>query len=160
MHLKIYGVSQNPDTGDYIIIFNYENNEYYKEYSAEICCLKCRNIYTYIEYKWCKPCTINSLEKNFTNWVREDEKIFNLIQKMRSRIVYPTDIVFEWIPYNQFNNIKVIYKDYLYLATWEDGPLLYDSNKYIRKSKRVVLKYLNSSQNMTDFNEILNNDKV
>jgi hypothetical protein len=34
------------------------------------------------------------------------------------------DIVFEWIPYNQFNDIKYIdIKGNFALATWNDGPL-------------------------------------
>ena len=38
------------------------------------------------------------------------------------------DIVFEWIPYNQFNDIKEIGKsDFItvYSAIWRDGPLRY-----------------------------------
>ncbi|GBB85327.1 hypothetical protein RclHR1_01190003 [Rhizophagus clarus] len=151
---KIYGLSQAPNTKDYIIVYNYE---YYKNYYSEQSCLKCENLYSYIQYKWCKPCIISFLKENFTNYICNDEKILNLIQEMQSKIVYPTDMIFEWIPYNQFNNIKTIYTGHLYLATWKDGPLFYDSNKYIRKSKRVVIKCLNDSQNI---NEILNNEEV
>ena len=65
------------------------------------------------------------------------------------------DIVFEWIPYNQFNNIKQINKgDFstIHSATWKDGPLQYNKKEYIRKSsdKEVVLKCLYNSQNITD----------
>ena len=42
---KIYGISQNPDTKDYIMVLN--NNS---------CCKECDEIYTKIYYKWCKPC--------------------------------------------------------------------------------------------------------
>ena len=58
------------------------------------------------------------------------------------------DIVFEWIPYNQFDNIKEISKsDFatIYLAMWRDVR---------SSSKLVVLKCLHNSTNIT--NEFLN----
>jgi hypothetical protein len=61
--------------------------------------------------------------------------------------------ILEWIPYNQFNEIKKIgKKDHIaiYSAIWKDGPLCYNSyyNKYIRNSnKKVALKYLHNLQN-------------
>ena len=65
------------------------------------------------------------------------------------------DIIFEWIPYNQFENIEKINEDIIAMAVWKDGPLYYDKNKMklIRKSnKKVVLKYI--SQDNVD--ELLN----
>ena len=65
------------------------------------------------------------------------------------------DIIFEWIPYNQFENIEKINEDIIAMAVWKDGPLYYDDNKMklIRKSsKQVVLKYI--SQDNVD--ELLN----
>ena len=70
------------------------------------------------------------------------------------------DIVFEWIPYNQLNNIKEIGKGgfaTVYSAIWKDGPLHYGfyDNEYIRESDKIVaLKCLHNSQNIT--NEFLN----
>ena len=66
------------------------------------------------------------------------------------------DMVFEWIPYNQFNDIKEISKgDFatIHSAIWKDGPLQYNKKEYyIRESsdKEVVLKYLYNSQNITN----------
>ena len=65
----------------------------------------------------------------------------------------------EWIPYNQFDDIKEIGKrDFvtIYSGLWKSGPLTYDENndeKYTRESanKKVTLK---CSQNLID--EILN----
>ena len=65
------------------------------------------------------------------------------------------DIVFEWIPYNQLDNISEISKgDFatVYLAIWKDGPLCYDydNKEYTRKSdKKVALKCLHNSQMIT-----------
>ena len=89
-----------------------------------------------------------------------NKKIDDLIQEMQSKINDKSDVVFEWIPYNQFDYIKEISKrDFatLYSATWKDGPLCYKSyyEEYTRKSdKKVALKCLYNSQNIT--NEFLN----
>ena len=116
----LYGISQNPDTKDYIMVFQ---DVYYSG----------------------------------------NMKIDKLIQAMHLKINSINDIFFEWIPYNQFDNIEEISKgDFatIYSATWRDGPLLYyDSynsykKEYKRKSdKKVALKCLHYSQNIT--NEIL-----
>ena len=74
---------------------------------------------------------------------------------MHLRIKSNDDIVFEWIPYSQFDNIEKINKgDYatIYSAIWKDGPLVYDyrNMKYKRNSNRkVTLKCLHDSQNVT-----------
>ncbi|UZO06229.1 uncharacterized protein OCT59_026559 [Rhizophagus irregularis] len=60
--LPIYGISQNPDTKDYIIIIQ---DEY---------CEKCCEEYTNTFYKWCKPCQISNLKENFINWTSGNEK--------------------------------------------------------------------------------------
>ncbi|RIA88016.1 hypothetical protein C1645_826957 [Glomus cerebriforme] len=101
--IEIYGISQNPDTKDYIIILH---NKYFDKEFAKYC-VRCGKIYTDIQYKWCKLCQI----KKFTNWTSGDEKIDDLIQEMQLKINDSSDIVFEWIPYNQFNDIKEIDKD-------------------------------------------------
>ena len=79
---------------------------------------------------------------------------------MQLKIEDVGNIVFEWIPYNQFNIIKEIGKggfSTVYLAIWKDGPLTYDKDneKYIRNSdKKVALKCLHNSQNINS--EFLN----
>src|SRR6266536_5862264 len=85
--LKICGISQNPDTNNYILV-----------------------------------------QQNFT-WASGNEKIDDLIQETQLKITnYYNDVVFEWIPYNQFNEIKKIAKNgsiTVYSAIWRDGPLYY-----------------------------------
>ena len=79
------------------------------------------------------------------------------IQKMQLKISSYHDIVFEWIPYNQLNDIKEIGKSDS-SAIWKDGSLYYSSNKkkLMRESnEKVGLKCLNYSQNITVFlNEV------
>jgi hypothetical protein len=90
----------------------------------------------------------------------KNEKIDNLIQEMQSKINSYNDIVFEWIPYNQFDDIKEIGKGgfaKVYSAEWVDGPLYYNAGKlkYARKRyKNVALKCLYNSQSITS--EFLN----
>src|SRR5436305_543182 len=134
----MYGISQNPDTKDYIIVFP--------------SCDKCGERYANINFEWCKLCWIN----NFKNWISENEMIDDLIKEMRLKINSQWDKIFEWIAVNQFNNIQGIGKG---AAIWKDGPLNYDKNneKYTRESdEKIALKCYNS-KNINEFlNEVLN----
>ncbi|EXX62621.1 uncharacterized protein OCT59_011600 [Rhizophagus irregularis] len=70
------------------------------------------------------------------NRASENKKIDDFIQERQLKINDSDNmIVFEWIPYNQFNEIKETGKNGLitiYSAIWEDGPLhkkhQYDKN--------------------------------
>ena len=124
-------------------------------------CDKCGEKYTssYNEgYSWCKPCQIDNLKGNFTT--SGNEKIDGFIQEMQLNINEYNDIVPEWIPYNQFSNIKEIDRggfSTVYSAIWKDGLLKYneDNEEYTRESDyKVALKCLHNSQNIT--NEFLN----
>jgi hypothetical protein len=108
--------------------------------------MRCDKIYTNVYYKWCKPCQINYLKKSSGN-----EKIDNFIQEMQLQIMNPSDIILEWIPYNQFDEIEKIGNG-IFSAKWKIGPLCWKDKKYIRElNKRVAFKYL---ENITD--ELLN----
>ncbi|GBC37550.2 kinase-like domain-containing protein [Rhizophagus irregularis DAOM 181602=DAOM 197198] len=70
---------------------------------------------------------------------------------------YCEKCVFEWIPYNRFNDIKELETDKddfvkVFSAVWMDGPLLYCKNEceYKRscQNKKVTLKCLYNSQNI------------
>src|SRR4051794_7129834 len=121
-------------------------------------CKKCGEGYTYVYYNWCKPCQIENLKENFTNWTSGNEKIDELIQEMQLKFDDINDIVFEWIPYNQFSDIKEIGRGgTVYSAIWKDGRLNYDYDdyEYTRYSNyKVAFKCLYNSQNIT--NEFLN----
>ena len=125
-------------------------------------CEKCGEVYTYVEDRWCKPCQIDNLKKNFINWTSGNEVVDNYIQEKQQKegfydIDNPNSIILEWIPYNQLNDIKEINSD-LYSAIWKDGPLYFCFHKreYLRKSgnQKVILETLYNSQNIT--NETLN----
>ncbi|EXX50720.1 Rad53p [Rhizophagus irregularis DAOM 197198w] len=147
--IKLYGISQNPDTKNYILILQ----DCYCEY--------CGKIYTDIKYKWCNQCQINNLKQNFANWTSGNEKIDELIQEMQLKINKHNDVIIEWIPFNQFNDIKKICNDSvpLYSAIWTNGLLEYNCDKMEQEripNKEVALKFLSNSQNNDIINELLN----
>ncbi|GBC28747.2 kinase-like domain-containing protein [Rhizophagus irregularis DAOM 181602=DAOM 197198] len=117
-------------------------------------CKECDEQYTNdlnAEYEWCKICQVKYLE-NFTSG---NEKIDVLIQEIQSKINDPNDILFGWIPYNQFDDVEEVgTNDFttVYSAIWKDGPSHYS---YFKKeltkvsNKKVILKCLhNNSQNI------------
>jgi hypothetical protein len=138
----MYGISQNPNTKDYIMVLQ---DKYY--------CEKCGK---YIYNKWCKPCSINYFKNSFTNWTSENDIIDDFIQQMQLKFYKYNDTILEWIPYNQFVDVKEIEKfddniTTVYSALWNDGLLHYSSDKkeYIRKpNMKVTLKCLNNLQNI------------
>jgi hypothetical protein len=86
-----------------------------------------------------------------------NEIIDGFIQEMQLKISNYNDIVFEWIPYNQFNEIREIGKNNhvtIYSAIWKSGPLYKESEwseNYMRDSnKKVALKYLHNLQNSVE----------
>jgi hypothetical protein len=138
-NVKNYGMSQNPDTKDYILVFGDNYFNYY--------CKMCGNKYD----KWCKPCQVNQLKNDFTNWTSGNERIDGFIQKKQLNINNYNDAVFEWIPYNKFIDVEGIGDNCLTKATWKDGPLYFEKERYIRKSyKKVCLKYLHNLQDIND----------
>ncbi|UZO21113.1 uncharacterized protein OCT59_013514 [Rhizophagus irregularis] len=151
---KIYGISQNSDTKDYIMVFE---NKY---------CIECNKQYVDIEDEWCKSCRINEIEK-FTNWT-ENEKIDNLIRELRLKINRSSDIIFEWIPYDQFSDIEEIGEGgfaKVYSAIWKrptktianNNDIIYSTESEDEKVT-VALKCIYNSQNIT--NEFLNEIKA
>ncbi|CAB4417931.1 unnamed protein product [Rhizophagus irregularis] len=149
---NIYGISQNPNTNDYILVL--QNDQY---------CNRCSKPYGNLENKWCK-CQINYIQNNLTNW-SGNQKIDDFIQEMHLKIDNYDNIIFEWIPYNQFDYIEEVGKGgfaTIYSAIWNDGPLKYNYIKKIYERgvnyKEVALKCIDNSHNITD--EFLNEIKA
>ncbi|GBB91161.1 hypothetical protein RclHR1_01830020 [Rhizophagus clarus] len=70
---------------------------------------------------------------------------------MQLRIKKHDDVIFEWIPYNEFINIKKTRKSDFVTAVWKEGPLFFIGveRKYKRRlNEKVLLKYLYDSQNI------------
>jgi hypothetical protein len=136
------GMSQNPDTKVYILVFNDDYLNYY--------CKICGNKYESSKDKWCKPCQINKLKDDFTNWTSGNEKIDNFIQKKQLEFIND-EVLFEWIPYNKIVKVEEIGDNCLTTAIWKDGPLYYKRIECRRKSyEKVCLKFLHNSQDIND----------
>ncbi|GES91838.1 kinase-like domain-containing protein [Rhizophagus clarus] len=147
---KFYGISQEPSTNDYIMVFG---DEYFGNY-----CVICDKKYSgHYNTKWCNLCQIKDLKENLTYW-SGNKMIDEIIQEMQLKINNYYDIIFEYIPFSQLSNIKEFNKSITYLAVWKNGPLYWDNlndKKYIRRSSKVVLKYLHNLQNKDEFlNEV------
>ena len=143
-------------------IFDILRHKSYKDSLKK--CEKCNIKHT--SYKWCELCQIIT---NFPNCNNSNEQIYDFVQEMQlSDDTNHDDIigfstVFEWISYNQFEDIKEVQNiNDLFikcLATWKDGPLYYDFSNMMgtrESDKKVILRHLYNSQNIDEFlNEVL-----
>jgi hypothetical protein len=98
------------------------------------------------------------LVQNHLTRISGNEKIDEFIQEKQLKIKNHNDVVFEWIPYNQFNEIKETGRNDLitiYSAIWKDGPLYKkdEQDKYYTRvpNKEVALKCLHNSTNQIEF---------
>jgi hypothetical protein len=123
-------------------------------------CLECGNIYTPNKrYRWCKPCQIKFLKNNFTKWTSGNKKIDDFIKKMQLKINDYRDILFEWLPYDKFDNIKRLSNTNTHFAIFKNGPLYYRNffwgySRYL--DVVVALKYFDNSQDEDAIDESLN----
>ncbi|CAG8745762.1 27966_t:CDS:1 [Dentiscutata erythropus] len=113
-------------------------------------CEYCDNRVIAITY--CENCIRNYLERNFSKWTTENDKIDQLIQECQVNSVSPSDI-FEWIPFENFTNLEFREENTfssLYSATWEDGPFTeWDTeNQELKRSggEIYILKSLKNSR--------------
>jgi hypothetical protein len=97
------------------------------------------------------------LNNNLKYWTSGNKRINTFIQEKQLKIKDHNEVVFEWIPYNRFNEIKETGRNDLitvYSAIWKDGPLYYGyySKEYTRDlNKEVALKCLHNSTNPIEF---------
>ncbi|GBC08794.1 hypothetical protein RclHR1_08390008 [Rhizophagus clarus] len=87
--------------------------------------------------------------KRYSNRFEIDNKSCRQITRIKINEILNC-IVFEWIPYNQFNNIEKIGKNdfsTVYSAIWKDGLLNFGYNVYKRNpNTKVALKCIYISQ--------------
>ncbi|EXX59361.1 hypothetical protein RirG_189740 [Rhizophagus irregularis DAOM 197198w] len=130
---KSYGITQNPETKDYMMVLSDE-------------CKKCNII-----------CYAIHFQQNFGNWTSGNNDIDKFIQSSQLSVHNNANKALEWIPYERFINIEYVAKggfSKVYKANWLDGNINYWDNE-IRHWKRgnqymvVVLKSLNNSKNVT-----------
>ncbi|GBC02399.1 hypothetical protein RclHR1_00460037 [Rhizophagus clarus] len=87
---------------------------------------------------YCEHCVRNYLRSNFSNWTSGNDNIDILIRKCQLETLHP-QMITEWIPYNNLQNIKCLTKDgysEIYTADWVGGSYEeWDSNN--QQLKRV-----------------------
>lgn len=114
------------------------------------------------ESEWCKTCQLNYLNGLKENFTSGNKKIDDFIKLMQLQVNDYSDIVFEWVPYDQFNDINEINHgsfSTIFSAIWRDGPLKYNLNKYERyPNKKVGLKCIYNTHNIISefLNEVWN----
>jgi hypothetical protein len=111
---------------------------------------------------YCENCVRNYLKTKFLDWTSENDDIDNLIKKCQIETLYP-NMIAEWIPYNNLQNIKYLTKgehSEIYKATWINGHYLeWDSKEQQLKRfgrQEVILKRLENvkSANQSWFEEV------
>jgi hypothetical protein len=115
-----------------------------------------------VNNRWCKKCQISHLRETLINWTSGNEKVDDFIKEKQLGINNASGIVFEWIPYDQFFDVKEIDRDNfstaLYSAKWKNGPLFWIGwlKIYTREpDKNVILKYFHNLQNIVELlNEV------
>ncbi|GES81570.1 kinase-like domain-containing protein [Rhizophagus clarus] len=118
--LKIYGISQNPETRDYIIVFQ------------EVYCETCSKICTDLRRCWRSPCKINNLKQNFTNWTSGNEKIDEFIQEMQLKINRYDDKVTPLLGNRSYFHLFVSYSKYL------NGPSIHIAEYNVAVSSLLI----------------------
>ena len=113
---------------------------------------------------FCEYCVRNYLKAKFSNWTSGNDDIDNLIQGCQMETLLP-DKIAEWIPYDNFQNIKYLTKggcSEIYTADWIDGAFIeWDSKEQQLKrfgEQEVILKRLENveSANQSWFEEVCN----
>ncbi|GBB87816.1 hypothetical protein RclHR1_01430025 [Rhizophagus clarus] len=145
---KFYGITQNPETEDYMVVL-------------DDVCEKCNYI-----------CSAKTFHRNFRYWTSGNNDIDKIIQNTQLSIHDNYEIfkkALEWIPYDRFCNIKYIAQGgfgKIYIANWIDGYLNnwnYGNKTWNRYNKNmlVALKSLDNSKNATSefINEIMLHNK-
>jgi hypothetical protein len=117
---------------------------------CEICSEEC------LATLYCEICVRNYLKAKFSNWTSGNSNIDDLIQKCQMKTLAP-DMIVEWIPYNNLQNIKYLTEggcSKIYTADWINGRYYkWDSEKqlltrqFLNSSQNVVLKRLENVEN-------------
>ncbi|RIA87280.1 hypothetical protein C1645_878138, partial [Glomus cerebriforme] len=102
---------------------------------------------------YCECCVLNFLKANFSNWTSGNNNIDDLIQRCQMETLLPQMVV-EWIPYNNLQNIEYLTKggfSEIYTADWIDGRYYeWDSKEQQLKrfgTIKVILKRLGNIEN-------------
>ncbi|EXX72083.1 Ypk2p [Rhizophagus irregularis DAOM 197198w] len=125
---RVYGVTQNPVTKDYMMI-------------QKDICEKCSYI-----------CNAVYFQRNFKIWTSGNNNVDKFIQNTQLLAHNDAEKALEWIPYDKVRGIKCIVKDEIYKANWIDGYINKwddENQKWKRKNHDmiVILRRFNSPEN-------------
>ncbi|GBC40360.2 kinase-like domain-containing protein [Rhizophagus irregularis DAOM 181602=DAOM 197198] len=143
---KVYGITQDPKTKNYIMVL---------DYICETCKSACYAIY---------------FQQNLENWTSGSKDIDRFIRNTQLSNHDNKCQALEWIPYDSFDDIEYIAKGgfgLIYRARWIDGHIDKwdnDNKNWGRKDQNmfVALKILNKSKNvkLEFMNEITSHYKL
>src|SRR6201988_4895222 len=108
MDYIFYGITQNPETKNYIMV---SDNK----------CIKCNLV-----------CYAIHFQQNFENWTSGNNDIDKFIQDAQLSAHDNASDALEWVPYNRFDDIKYIANGKFgkeYRANWIDGYITYWDSK-------------------------------
>ena len=113
------------------------------------CCNK-----SFTEELWCEECDPFRIVEG---WTSGNPDIDKFIKDTMYKPKYGCSFL-EWVPFDRFTDIKKVGEGgfaKVYSATWIDGKLKYEKidgnwEKKEPKPKKIALKRLNGSQNMSD----------
>ncbi|PKK73676.1 hypothetical protein RhiirC2_775718 [Rhizophagus irregularis] len=127
---KVYGITQDPETKNYMVVLNY-------------ICEKCN-----------KVCSSIHFQRNFKNWTSGNYHIDKFIQDTQLSVHEDSEIphTLEWISYDRFYDI--LYVDKISRVKWIDGYINKwddENQNWERKDQNifVFLKILNNPASIT-----------
>ncbi|RIB19939.1 hypothetical protein C2G38_2180526 [Gigaspora rosea] len=150
---RIHGITQNIETGQYMIVMNFFNDI---RKSINGVCEHCKRFNT--NPAWCQLCDPRRVVQEKSG----DKNIDDCIKEFQLKATAFENVI-EWIPFGKLKYIKVIGKGgfgTVYSSIWIDGKRIVegdDSLGYVRhrkKSCEIALKTLPGSQ--TSSSEFLN----
>ncbi|RIB30313.1 hypothetical protein C2G38_342747 [Gigaspora rosea] len=139
---KVYGLTQDTSTDEYILVFDFKRYEY---------CGKCANCNRYnTDFAWCQTCDPQKIAQGWTSGIKDVDECIKEFQLKTARY----EDVIEWIPFNRLNNLQKIGEGgfgSVFSATWLDGKRIVSgkSTENVRSrtpSCKVALKTLPGSQ--------------
>src|SRR5436190_14391025 len=108
------------------LIPNEELRERYKNYGL---CKECNQPNTgsdFRGYYWCQSCNSKHFQQDFNKWTSGNKEIDEFIQKFQLNATCSQEVL-EWIPYENFSDIKYLAKGgfcTVHKAKWIDGYII------------------------------------
>ncbi|EXX54062.1 Mkk1p [Rhizophagus irregularis DAOM 197198w] len=142
-----------------VLTDNYDRDKVMEDDGTRRICENCNQ--ECLATLYCEYCVRNYLQENFPNWTSGNDEIDNLIQECQMETLAP-DMVVEWIPYSNLENIKYLTKggfSEIYTADWINGRYdeWYSEKKKLKRigDFEVILKKLENveSANKSWFEE-------